>query len=62
MRIKQKYEVILTRSAAIKKALKKSNFNKIVLILGKGHEKFQVIKNKKVKFCDSDKVIKAMCT
>ena len=59
---KKKYEVILSRSAAIKKALKKSNFNKIVLILGKGHEKFQIIKNKKVKFCDSDKVIKAMCT
>lgn len=59
---KKKYKVILSRSAAIKKALKKSNFNKIVLILGKGHEKFQIVKNKKVKFCDSDKVIKAMCT
>ena len=59
---KKKYKVILSRSAAIKKALKKSNFNKIVLILGKGHEKFQVIKNKKVKFCDRDKVIKAMYT
>ncbi len=40
------------RKKAIKIALKNLNFNEVLIIAGKGHEKIQIIKNKKLKFDD----------
>lgn len=54
------YKVILNRAMAIKFCLNKNNSNKIVLILGKGHEDFQIIKNKKIMYSDQNEVLKAL--
>ena len=54
------YKVILNRAMAIKSCLNKNNSNKIVLILGKGHEDFQIIKNKKIMYSDKNEVLKAL--
>ena len=43
---------ISDRKKAIKIAIENMNTNEILLIAGKGHEKFQIIKNKKIKFDD----------
>ena len=40
------------RSKAIKIAISKIKKNEILIIAGKGHEKYQIIKNKKIKFDD----------
>ena len=46
----KKYEVIKDRKEAIISAL--NNDNSIILILGKGVEKYQIIKNKKIDHSD----------
>ena len=46
----KKYEVIKDRKSAIISAL--NNNNSIILILGKGVEKYQIIKNKKINHSD----------
>ena len=46
----KKYEVIKDRKSAIISAL--NNNNSIILILGKGVEKYQIIKNKKIDHSD----------
>ena len=56
----KKYQVVLDRSKAIKKSLNRGNFNKVVLILGKGHEQFQIVKSKKIAYSDKSEVIKLM--
>ncbi len=45
------------RKTAIKKAIKELYFNDTLIIAGKGHENFQLIKNKKNKF-DDFKIVK----
>lgn len=50
------YEVILDRHEAIKKALDKINKEDIVLILGKGHEDYQILGHEKVHFDDSEEI------
>ena len=50
------YEVILDRHEAIKKALDKINKDDIVLILGKGHEDYQILGHEKVHFDDSEEI------
>ena len=50
------YEVILDRHEAIKKALDKINKDNIVLILGKGHEDYQILGHEKVHFDDSEEI------
>ena len=50
------YEVILDRHEAIKKALDKINKDDIVLILGKGHEDYQILGYEKVHFDDSEEI------
>ncbi len=50
------YEVILDRHEAIKKALDKINKDDIVLILGKGHEDYQILGHEKVHFGDSEEI------
>ena len=52
-----KYKIIFDRKKAIKKALELKNSENIVLILGKGNEEFQIVKNKKILHSD-DKVVR----
>ena len=40
------------RRKAIKVAIKELKMNEILIIAGKGHEKFQILKNKTIKFDD----------
>jgi len=49
-------KVILDRKKAIEYAIKKTNYP-IVVIAGKGHEKYQIIKNKKIDFSDKKVVM-----
>ena len=53
------YRIIFNRSNAIKYCITSKNKNKIVLILGKGHEKKQIQKNKVVYFSDKEEVQRA---
>jgi len=52
------YIVIENRSEAIKYAVDVTCDNDILVILGKGHENYQIIKQEKVYFSDYDEVIK----
>ncbi len=56
--INKNYKVILERREAIIKALKMKSSDEVgVLIAGKGHENYQVFKDRKIKFSDQ-KVVK----
>ena len=48
----KEYKIILDRREAIELALAKSNFSDTVLIAGKGHENYQIFKDKKIEFDD----------
>jgi UDP-N-acetylmuramoyl-L-alanyl-D-glutamate--2,6-diaminopimelate ligase len=50
------YEVIIDRKEAIKKAILNSEKGDIILIAGKGHEKYQVIGKEKVFFDDFEEI------
>lgn len=50
------YEVILDRREAIKNALSLIEANDVVLILGKGHEDYQILGREKVHFDDKEEV------
>jgi UDP-N-acetylmuramoyl-L-alanyl-D-glutamate--2,6-diaminopimelate ligase len=52
------YEIILDRSLAIKKAIYTACENDIVLIIGKGSENYQILKDKIIEFCDIDEAKK----
>ncbi len=54
----QNYEIILDRSEAIKKAINIACKDDIVLIIGKGSENYQILKDKIIEFCDLDEVRK----
>lgn len=54
---KKNYKIIVNRRKAIKKGIQKLSKNDILLILGKGHEDYQIFKNKKIYFSDKDTVI-----
>ncbi len=54
----EKCRTILDRRRAIKKAISKKNSNKLVLILGKGHEQIQLLKNKTINISDEFEVKK----
>ena len=56
------YEIILDRSEAIKKAINIANKDDIVLIIGKGSENYQILKDKIIEFCDIDEVKKHLKT
>lgn len=51
------YKIIYDRYKAIKKGLKYLKNNDILLILGKGHEEYQIINNKKINFSDYETVL-----
>ena len=52
------YEIILDRREAIRKGINMLSKNDILLILGKGHEEYQVIGNVKYHFNDKEEVLK----
>jgi UDP-N-acetylmuramoyl-L-alanyl-D-glutamate--2,6-diaminopimelate ligase len=54
--IKDNYCIVPERATAIKKALSLAKNGDIVLIAGKGHENYQVFKNKTVHFDDREAV------
>ena len=55
---KDNYEVCLDRREAIKKALDMIQKDDIVLILGKGHEDYQILGHTKVHLDDSEEILK----
>ena len=52
------YKIIVKREKAIKKSIQMLSKNDILLLLGKGHEDYQVIKDKRIPFSDKKKVLK----
>ena len=50
--VKQNYTLCIDREIAIEKALRMAKPNDVVILLGKGHEKIQIIKGKTNPFCD----------
>lgn len=54
---KKKYEIEINRKEAIKKGIQKLGENDILLVLGKGHENYQLINNEKIYFSDKDTVL-----
>lgn len=54
---KDNYEVIFIRSEAIKKGISLLKENDVLLILGKGHEDYQIICHDKIHFSDKEKVL-----
>ena len=55
---RKNYKIIVKRKKAIKKCIQKLSKNDILLLLGKGHEEYQIIKNKKIFFSDKEEVLK----
>ena len=55
---KKNYEIIENRKKAIKKSIQMLSKNDILLLLGKGHEEYQIIKDKKIFFSDKEEVLK----
>lgn len=53
-----KYEVIYDRGEAIKKAMSMLKENDILMVLGKGHENYQIIGTEKIHFSDKEEVEK----
>ena len=54
---KDNYEVILDRKKAIKKGIENMNKDDILLILGKGHENYQIIGKEKHHLDDAEEVL-----
>lgn len=50
------YEIIYDRQKAIRRGIKLLKENMILMILGKGHENYQIIKDEKVHFSDYEEV------
>ncbi len=48
------YELLVNREEAIHKAIKKATSNDVVLIAGKGHETYQILKDKIIHFDDKE--------
>ena len=57
---KKKITVELNRKEAIGKALQFAKKGDLVLIAGKGHENFQIVKGKKIPFCDKKTVLNCL--
>ena len=54
---KDNYKVILDRKLAIKEGINLMNPNDIILILGKGHENYQIIGKEKHHLDDAEEVL-----
>ena len=57
---RRKVTVELDRRQAIKKALSFAKKADLVLIAGKGHEKFQLVGDKKLPFCDKSTALECL--
>ena len=57
---KNNYEICLDRKKAIKKGIDLLKENDILLILGKGHEEFMIIKNERIPFSDYKVVMECL--
>lgn len=55
-----KYEVIYDRRLAIRKGISLLKENMILMVLGKGHEDYQIIGTKKIHFCDYEEVMREL--
>jgi len=55
--VTDKYEVIVDRTEAIKKAIDMANTDDIVMLIGKGHETYQIIGHEKIHF-DEREIVK----
>ena len=53
---KDNYEIVYDRKEAIKKAILEMHSNDIILILGKGHEDYQILAHETIHFDDREKV------
>jgi UDP-N-acetylmuramoyl-L-alanyl-D-glutamate--2,6-diaminopimelate ligase len=53
-----KFEIISDRESAIKKAVESSSKGDLILIAGKGHENYQIIRKEKIHFDDKEIVAK----
>jgi len=56
----QKVLIVLDRAEAIRKAVQMANPNFAVLLLGKGHEDYQIVNGVKHPFSDRDEARKAL--
>lgn len=54
------YEIILDRFEAIRSAIEKAEDGDIILVAGKGHEKYQIIKDKTHPFSDREAVMEIL--
>ncbi len=54
---KKNYKIIVNRKKAIKSSIQMLTKNDILLLLGKGHETYQIIRGKKIPFSDKQVVI-----
>ena len=57
---KKNHERIIDRRAAIFRAIELANAGDIVLILGKGHEDYQILKTGKIHFDDREIALEAI--
>ena len=57
---KSKYEIVVDRRAAIQRAINIAGENDIVLILGKGNETYEKLKDKTIYFNDEEEAISAL--
>lgn len=55
---RKNYKIVVKREKAIKKSIQMLSKNDILLLLGKGHEDYQIIKDKKIPFSDKEKILK----
>ncbi len=58
--IRGEYVEIGDRKAAIEYAIKNADINDIILVAGKGHEKYQILGDAKINFCDIETSINAL--
>ncbi len=54
------FEIIYDRADAIKKAIEMLSENDILMLLGKGHETYQIIGKEKIHFSDKEEVLKCI--
>ena len=54
------YKIVINRKKAIKKSIQMLSKGDILLLLGKGHENYQIIKNKVIHFSDKETVLKCI--
>jgi UDP-N-acetylmuramoyl-L-alanyl-D-glutamate--2,6-diaminopimelate ligase len=57
---KGKYKVIVNRKKAIEHALRLAQKNDLVLIAGKGHENYQILKTGKIHFDDREVALEVL--